>query len=603
MTTKLAFNQIGGIGRTVDLVEDFGADPAGATAINTIWATAMETFSDGEGGRLIIPNGNFLVTETYRGVGDLDLQLDFPYDNVIVELQGNLVIENTDKRHCCLLFGRRRGSTSSTPNRVSNIRLTGTGSILGNTAGRTATSQWSSGVYVSNCIDSMIDGITIKNFFGENIYCDALPYGPADGDNNNQSIPQSVSIVGVNMYGGYRNNVSVQNSESIKFISVTANDSIGSAPQAGFNIEPTYTDEPNGYYCRDISFIGCTANGNAGSGMEIVDTDAGTIDNIYVGGSTFRDNGTSSNGFGGIRVVSSDGEGSCRIIGNEVIGCYGLGIDHEGAGSGGVNAGRRVIIANNFVSGILEGTKSATQIGHGIGCRDGVVGTIVTGNIVEKCAHHGIWIDNTAGANQDIQVTDNSVYSNSQQTDNTYDNIHVSSGNTLIDVTNNHVREQIPTVPVTNTAQYGVNVLSDFCRVEGNDVYTGGQTGNINYSLAIQAPDDGSRNGIVKSNAGYVNETMFRTNAFSVASTGAADIVIAHGLDTQGLGTASTAARVRSQISLTVIDEGTLTGDPVVIARVKDLDATNLTIRYNVTTAGSAGDQCRIAVKVNPPSR
>jgi hypothetical protein len=582
---------------------DFGAVNDGSAYINSAWAAAMEQFSDGKGGKLLIPEGTYLVKPSYRtSIGTLADQLQFPYDNVTVELRGNLQVETNGNRYIALLFGRQRGSTSSTANHVSNIQLIGSGKIIGDRSTHTvADTNFGFGIYIANCKNSRIDGtIQIENIYGDGIYVDALPYGPADGENNSNSVCINTSVNGCTTYNNYRNNVSILNNDGIIFDGHIADSANGASPQAGFDVEPDYTDVPTGFYCRSVKILNSKAINNIGSGIEVPDTSPGTIDSVLIEGCYVKNNGTSSNGFGGIRIISRDGVGSAKIIGNEVLDNYGLGIDIDGNNQGTVNADRNVIVANNFVSGTLEGTKESIQMGYGISVRKGVVGAIIEGNIVQKCAHHGIYVESiSANSNDDILINGNSVWSNSQQTDNTYDNIKIGTYVTLTNVTNNFVRKEIASVAVTNKPKYGINVGSDYVNLLNNNVYQGGSTAEIIHSFAATGPKDTSRNSVVKGNFGYVNQQILETAAFSIGSTGSADITITHGLDNAQLSNATLAEYMRSQIQLTVVADGAVTGNPVVVPFVRSLDATNITIGYTIVTAGTGN--CRIVANVTTP--
>lgn len=582
---------------------DFGAVNDGSAYINSAWAAAMEQFSDGKGGKLLIPEGTYLVKPSYRtSVGTLADQMQFPYDNVTVELRGNLQVETNGGRYIALLFGRRRGSTSTSANHVENIQLIGSGKIIGDRASHTVSdTNYGIGVYIANCKNSRIDGtIQIENVYGDGIYVDALPYGASDGESNYNSVCINTSVNGCTTYNNYRNNVSILNNDGIIFDGHIADGANGGAPQAGFDVEPDYTDAANGFYCRSVKIINCKAINNVGSGIEAPDTSPGTIDSVLIENCYVKNNGTSSNGFGGIRVISRDGVGSAKINGNEVLDNYGLGIDIDGNNQGAANAERNIIVSNNFVSGTLEGTKESIQMGYGISVRRGVVGAIIEGNIVQKCAHHGIYVESlSAVTNSEITINNNSVWCNSQQTDNTYDNIKIGTYVTISQVSNNMVRKEINTVPVTNNPKYGINVGSDFVNVLNNNVYQGGKTAEIIHSFAATGPKDSTRNSVVKGNFGYLNQQILETAAFSVGSTGSADITIAHGLDDARLSNATLAEYMRSQIQLTAVADGTVTGNPVVVPFVRSLDATNITIGYTIVTAGTGN--CRIVANVTTP--
>lgn len=589
-------------------IMQFGADRNNVNTINTLWANAMELFSDGLGGRLIVPDGTYAVEPTYRSPGDLEKQLDFPYDNITVELNGNLQVQTHDNRYIILLFGRRKGSTSPTSNPVKNIRLVGPGKLIGDRSTHTVIdTNFGFGLYAGNSHSSSIADITIEDVFGDGFYADATPYGPADGDNNAFTVPTNSVYSNITMRNNYRNNTTVISGEAIRFENCSMIGANGHSPQAGFDCEQDHAIGVVELHCKDISVINCNMEDNAGSGIEIVDTSAGAIDNVLISECTVINNGSSSNGFGGIRVASTDGVGSIKIINNEVLNCFGVGIDVDGVGQGSVNSSKRVKIQGNFVSGTLEGTKEGTTLGHGIGVRNGISLIDVTGNTVELSDRQGIYINGNGDGTtipatvSNVLVSDNVVYCNSQASDDTYDNILVNLGCQGVNVTGNIVRSVHPAIPTTNEPQYGINLVANQNNAYANDVKNSGKTGSINAPLAAMIADDASRLGVVYGNPGYNNQAVFRSSAQSVSSTGTTTVVIAHGLDTFGLSNATHQPKLISQAAIQMVDEGTVAGNPVVVARAVSIDATNITIKMTVVTAGSPGDEMRISVQFNPP--
>ncbi|MBL4753765.1 MAG: hypothetical protein JKY52_09270 [Flavobacteriales bacterium] len=604
-TLSLVLRKVSG---SVDLIAA-GGDPGNVTFINSAWIAAMELFSDGKGGKLIIPPGEYLIEPTFRAAGDLAKQIEFPYDNVEVELRGcTLNVDSHDNRYMAILFGRKRGSTSTTPNRVSNISLTGTGTIKGERSTHSPVdTNYGFGIFIANCQDSNITTPTVLDVFGDGIMIDALPYGPADGDNNNDS-----TCINVNIYGGliknnFRNNVSILNNKGIDFWGTVADGANGGSPQAGFDVEPDFFQVSGDFICERVGLHGVKSINNLGSGIEIVDTSPGRIDSVTITAPYVKNCGTSSNGFGGIRVVSPDGTGSVTITSAEVLECFGVGIDIDGAGSGSQASARRIKVIAPFVKGILEGTKEGTTLGHGIGVRNGVRGVDIINPTVELCARQGIYVngngDGTTAATgvSDINITLPNVYANSQVTDDTYDNILINLGCQNVSVHGGTIRKDHPTETTTNQPKYGVNVLSNECHVLDADVLASGATGDLNAPFEKIVDTIAGRDCIIRPLAGYKNACAVLSGVQNVDGTGTFSVAIAHNLDTLALATPSLLDDIASQIRVTMIDEGTLTGDPVVVTRVVSIDATNINVKFTVVTAGSGGDQMRVSATVNPP--
>lgn len=589
---------------TID-IRQTGADITGVSVINTQWIAAMSALADG--GELIIPaNALCLVKETYRTALNMTDQLSVPYNNIRIRLDGELRAQtNDDDDYIVLLLGKRKGSTNNAADYVENISLMGAGIIRGDYSFHTgATGEGGHCLYIGNSKNVIVHGIGLTGGWGDGIYVDALPYGPVDSESNYNSLPINVVIDSVRSYQNRRNNLSILNVDGITVVNSKFNgaDAAGAAPHAGIDIEPDYVDVANGFYCRGIRIIGNEIYDNYGSGLEIADTAAGMVNDVLIMGNKVMDCGDTNYGFGGIRAVSPDGTGSVRVIGNEVIECYGVGIDIDGASAGSTNGTGRVIVAHNYVRGTKVGLKSAANIAYGISARDGVIGVQIIGNLVELVNHHGIYVDGAGAACEDIMIANNQVFCSSQATDNTYDNIYIGANCTNVMAQGNTVRRTSTRFSTTNQPRYGINLVSDYCHALNNDCYIGGKTKNLECPFAVLIPDDTSRHGLVKNNFGYVNETVFRSAAFSVSGTGTGTLTIAHGLDTRSLDNATNARLILSQISCQAVSESVDNANfPVVYAMPHLIDATNLTVKYTIITAGGGSDTVRIACKVNPP--
>lgn len=596
--------------RVVYLTDKLPLTYDGTTYVNTAWANAMEHFSDGKGGKLIVPPGDYLVEPTYRQAGDLEKQLAYPYDNVEVELQGNLIIDTHGGRYLGLLFGRRRGSTSTTPNRVKNISLTGSGKIIGDRDTHTVSdTNYGLGVFIANCEDSYIAGsITVEKIYGDGYFVDALPYGPADGEENNKSTAKNVVIFGTTAENNYRNNVTVQNNLGVTFFGTKAINANGGAPQAGFDIEPDYYDLAEEFVCSDVKLVNCIAEYNAGAGIDCVDTSPGKVDSVLIQGCTSRYNGSSTVLGYGIRVVSNDGTGSTRIADNEVTDNYGDNIQVSGNGSGAANSQINVLVHDNYCARALVASGTGTTFGSGLSIINGVQNVKVHDNICELNAYHGIYVngngngDITAAGVASIYLDNNVCVANSQETNATYDNIHVNTGSQNVYVSGGMVRATHPRITVTNQPRYGVNLVANENHIRNVDAITGGITANIN--VPNEALDDGSttRKCLVNNVIGYKNSARILSGVQNVDATGNFSITIAHNLDTLALATVSLRDNVLALCSVQMIDEGTIVGNPVVVSRATSIDETNIVIKFTVVTAGSSGDQMRAIVHVNPPT-
>ena len=585
-----------------------GIDATGASDANVAFNKPFRLLTNG--GQIIGSPGAIYridptVTVPATSTGGIDTDaVHFRYSNIKLSLNGCTIQSKTTNvdTYRMIYFGKLKDSqTAEALDTISNIVMEGPGNIIGDqdthTASGSPTDEACATVYATNFTNGVIRDLSISKAEG-----DGMTIGLSPGANS-FTAPQNMLVDHVNASTNGRNNITCLQYEGLRISNCTLNSATKWAPKAGLNVEPdfSYVSGAAGQnlWSRGLTIMNNDMIGNKGAGIEVVDTTGtGLIEDLYITGNRVRDNGEAATGLsGGIRVISVDGTRSVRIIGNEVSANFGMGIDIDGQSSSALQY--RFIVANNEVKGTLEGLASGVNYGSGILFRDGTNGFLCIGNYVERNDYHGIFCgtDGAGGCAEGI-ISNNFIYGNSRKTDNTYDGIHVEAGCFDIEVSGNYVKKALGGDAITNEQQYGINYLATTGRVIGNNITASGQTGNLNVPNAIQMPDHGLLVD-VKDNLGYVNETTFRSSVFSASTGGASVIIAAHGLDTYGLGTAADNERIKSQFQITPVYSGT-TGSAFIQGAVLDVDATNVHINTNVTTA--AAGNMRWAVSVKPPS-
>ena len=121
----------------------------------------------------------------------------------------------------------------------------------------------------------------------------------------------------------------------------------------------------------------------------------------------------------------------------------------------------------------ITGNTVDAAVDHGINI-DGSDFCTIVGNIVAFCGQHGIRLDSA----EHCIVEGNDCSSNSQTTDDTYDNIHLLLSDDC-SILNNLCRQGVE----VNQPRYGINISTTTCdrnRVLGNDLRDAGKTANFN---------------------------------------------------------------------------------------------------------------------------
>jgi hypothetical protein len=454
------------------------------------------------------------------------------------------------------------------------------------------------GIRVTNCVGFRLSGLHVSKCWGDGIYLDQT--GISDTLNTE---PVDTEVFSCRSFDNRRNNLSVIHADNYRIHDNEFINANGTAPEAGIDVEP----DSALWVCREGQIYNNVCKDNNGGGIGIIDTSAGTLEDCLVTDNICRNNGTVTNARGGIYIVGIDGDTVVQLKGNRCISNYGAGITVNGNNQGAPTAPGRVSIIGGECATSITGTRSGGAItaGHGVHMTDDIGNFIVSGVSVHHNARHGIFCDQ-ASVQQGV-ITGNLVFSNSQDTDVTYDNIHLDSSTSGIEVDSNMVIKEAVGEGLTNLPAYGINCQSLNPNIIcNNTVLTGGDTGNMNVPGAVMIPDDATRNVVVKDNLGYANETAARSATFGVGTTGTGTVTIAHGLDTQNIDGTSHLDKIAGQMQITVCYElgadgnTTVTGSPIVVANIIDVDATNVTVRYDVLTAATTGN-CRVNLMVLSP--
>lgn len=329
----------------------------------------------------------------------------------------------------------------------SNCGVIG-GEIEGDRAANTASGEQGHGIYIIlDCTNITVQGVTIRDCFGDGIYTGRLC--------------NNVRILNNNITNNRRNNVSVVSSSNVLIDGNEISNANGTSPEAGIDIEPNVSDATSynviitnnriygnaqqgidfpappptplienaivannhiynngaaGIKASYIKHITIDANhiyGNAGGG--IVDSAALATSMVIQGNTIYNNTGTAIDGF-----VSN-----AKITGNVISNHTGWGIRWK--------FGQHVTIADNNVLDCGE---------------DGILyerayNSAISGNVIKNTQKHGIWITGTSVSSvtrsRKMTIANNTVAFAGLLTDNTYSGIYLDSFTNTSVVTGNTV--------------------------------------------------------------------------------------------------------------------------------------------------------------------
>lgn len=292
----------------------------------------------------------------------------------------------------------------------------------------------------------------------------------------------------------------------------------------GVYISPTGTAHFWDFYVRDV-----WAKNAANDGFFSYDGHGFVLDHFlseYNNGDGIRVNGTDEieiqngtiklNGGNGITCANN----SCLVQGNEVSDNLGHGIEMSGVSGNAINN----VVYLNGLSGIHVTRQPYMK---------------VLNNIIKTNMQHGILVDTS-----DAMISGNSVFENSQQTPNTYDEIYAP--HERVNITNN-------TIDGKSHSRYGINFGAAWA--------VGNVSTNNTIINELTAPTHDVSQGATWFNGGN-NQTVFNERVFmsALATSTAGSFVcmdpVTHELTT---GIACTLSSTRFNATSTPLTSGALT--------------------------------------------
>jgi parallel beta-helix repeat protein len=203
----------------------------------------------------------------------------------------------------------------------SDVNVIG-GTLIGERTTHTGSGgEWGMGVNIVNSHNVVVEGMTIKNMWGDGIYI------------GGSSPSTNISICSVLADNHRRNAISIVTANGVVVKNSTFQNTNGTNPMAGIDLEPN-----SGGSVSNVNVTGCKFLGNASVGILIY---AGAAP---VTGSTFSNNVVSGNKQGGVQFYAAK---SCDVTNNTISSSAGFGIQLQQGSSGNVITGNDITVTGN----------------------------------------------------------------------------------------------------------------------------------------------------------------------------------------------------------------------------------------------------------------
>ncbi|WRU97860.1 glycosyl hydrolase family 28-related protein (plasmid) [Priestia filamentosa] len=135
---------------------------------------------------------------------------------------------------------------------VRNVRLKGKVEIIGERDQHEGNSgEWGFGISIRGSNDIYIESPIISNCWGDGIYI---------GSTNKQNYSKDITILNPKMNNNRRQGISIISAINLKIVNPTVNNTNGTAPESGIDLEPNNNHE----YLQNIRILNPVLNNNKG---------------------------------------------------------------------------------------------------------------------------------------------------------------------------------------------------------------------------------------------------------------------------------------------------------------------------------------------------
>lgn len=261
----------------------------------------------GTGGTVLVPDGTYMIDATRAGGAGLDLEAD-----MTIRLSSGAVLKVIPNA-----LGGYRLLRIGAP----NVAVVG-GTLEGDRAAHLGTTgEHGMGITISGASSVVIEGVTIKEFWGDAIYV--------------TSGARRVSVCDVVTDHNRRQGISIIDVDGMRVTRSTFKNTIGTPPAAGIDFEPNEGNRVN-----DVVVSGCVTENNGGDGFQIgvpgKHTGTAFITAVVIDGNIVRGNGKDASNIAtassyGIEISNTHNH---RILNNVIENNTGDGILLRGGASG-----------------------------------------------------------------------------------------------------------------------------------------------------------------------------------------------------------------------------------------------------------------------------
>lgn len=204
-----------------------------------------------DGGTVVVPAGNYLITTDFRNADK-----SVKGDGYSIKLRSNMHLELSPEATLIAKPNKEKAYAVIYAQDLNNVEISG-GKIVGDRDQHMGTEgEWGHGVMIKAC-----NQVTVRNMHISNCWGDGIDIGGKSGQKSPLKQSDDVVISNVICTNNRRQGLSITEAKNIQVWNSEFNNTNGTAPQCGIDIEPARGNDAQNIHIENCSMLNNHAYG------------------------------------------------------------------------------------------------------------------------------------------------------------------------------------------------------------------------------------------------------------------------------------------------------------------------------------------------------